>query len=285
MKIKNVYHSEVVNQLVPFEVNTYKSLQNRHEKKYNDLFECHRIHFNSLFIITKGKGLHTIDCKEIELQAGTIVPLITKQVHFFHHNATIEGYIITFTDGFITQNTSEQNLMHFLQLYHSSQLQIVSHHVPLLIPFIELLIREQESNNTYLKHDFIKSIFFALVIQIKRLAPMEHYNTTNERFKIFTDFKKLVSEEYLSTHNAKDYAKKIGVSYKYLNEITKELSGKTTKSYIDSWVLLESQRYIAEEKYTIKEIAFKMGFGEPTNFVRFFKNKTGLTPNKFLAGL
>ena len=41
------------------------------------------------------------------------------------------------------------------------------------------------------------------------------------------------------------------------------------------------KRNISENKYTSQEIAFKMGFKEPSNFIRFFKKFTGVTPNQF----
>jgi AraC-like DNA-binding protein len=71
------------------------------------------------------------------------------------------------------------------------------------------------------------------------------------------------------------------VSYNYLNEISKEITNKTAKGFIDSWLLLEIKRNISEKKYTSQEIGFKMGFKEPSNFIRFFKKHTQLTPIQF----
>lgn len=71
------------------------------------------------------------------------------------------------------------------------------------------------------------------------------------------------------------------VSYHYLNEICKEIARQTAKAFIDSWLLLEIKRNISEKKYTSQEIAFKMGFKEPSNFIRFFKKYAKITPLQF----
>jgi len=281
--VEDIFHSDVVPQTLPFEIITFKGLYDRHKTKYNDLFQCHRIQFNALLIIKSGNSTHSIDCKEYLLQAGTILPLVKEQVHFFEKVLNVDGVIITFTDKFITENTSERDLFHFLQLYHSPMLQIDPENLFLLNPYFDLLFREQEAGSSYLKEELMKSIFLSLLIQLKRLTPLEHTVIDNQRFRDFIHFKQLVTKEFSETHNAKDYANKIGVSYKYLNDISKELSGKTAKAFIDNWLILEIKRYLSEKKYSIKEIAFNTGFEEPTNFIRFFKNHTGETPKDFAS--
>nr|WP_262922060.1 AraC family transcriptional regulator [Aquimarina acroporae] len=120
-----------------------------------------------------------------------------------------------------------------------------------------------------------------LLFQIKRLSIYQHKTFESQRFKDFIRFKQLITEYYNETHNAKDYAKKLAVSYKYLNDICKEIGHKTAKAFLDSWLLLEIQRNISENQYTSQQIAFKMGFKEHSNFIRFFKKFTGFTPSQF----
>jgi len=285
ISVDNIFHSDVVPQPLPFEIININRLYDRHKTKYNDLFRCHRIQFNALLIINSGKGIHNIDCKDYFLQAGTVLPIVKEQVHVFEKELKVDGVIITFTDEFITENTSERDLFHFLQLYHSPMLQIDPENLYLLEPYFDLLFREQKTGSSYLKEDLMKTIFLSLLIQLKRLTPLEHGTIDNQRFRDFILFKQLVSKEYAKVHNAKDYANQMGVSYKYLNDISKEISGKTAKAFIDSWLILEIKRNISEKKYSIKEIAFKTGFDEPTNFIRFFKNHTGETPKDFSSQL
>ncbi|CAM1345057.1 helix-turn-helix domain-containing protein [Tenacibaculum amylolyticum] len=103
----------------------------------------------------------------------------------------------------------------------------------------------------------------------------------SQRYNDFIKFKRLITQHHTSSHNAKDYASLLSVSYKYLNDICKEIGQKTAKAFLDSWLLLEVKRNISENKYTSQEIAYKMGFKEPSNFIRFFKKHTGITPNQF----
>lgn len=283
--IENIPFDEVAEQSIPFEILTLNELYERFQRHAVDLFSTHRIQFNALIVITEGSSTHTIDFKQYVLSPGVLIPLVKDQVHFFERELTVKGYIISFNEAFITDNISEKNLFHFLHLYHTTDLLIGTENIALLLPLIEMLREVQASMNDNLKADFIKSIFLAFLIQIKRLTVYQHEAFESRRFKDFIQFKQLVGGHYTESHNAKDYAHLLGVSYKYLNDICRELSGKTAKVFIDSWLLLEIKRNLSEQKYTTQEVAFKMGFQEPSNFIRFFKKYTGTTPAKFAKSL
>jgi len=280
-EIENIVFSRFVKQAIPFEFISIKELYERCEKSAYDLSNPHRIQFHALIVITKGRGKHTIDFQEVDLFPGVILPLTKEQVHSFHKPLTVSGFVISFEEDFLTQNISEQNLFHFLQLFHNSNILLGEENMEALTPFLELLQNTHEQTNQNLKSELINSIFMGLLFQIKRLSIYQHEIFESQRFKDFIRFKQLLTEKYQENHNAKDYANDLSISYKYLNDICREISKVTAKSFIDKWLLLEIKRNISEKKFTSQEVAFKMGFKEPSNFIRFFKRFTGITPTQF----
>ncbi|WP_298419244.1 helix-turn-helix transcriptional regulator [uncultured Kordia sp.] len=280
--IENIIFSRFVKQPIPFEFISIKTLRDRCEKSKYDLSKPHRIAFHALIIITKGTGTHNIDFKEQKLFPGVILPLTNDQVHSFSKKRTTDGFVISFEEGFITQNISEKNLFHFLHIYNTPNVYVGEENLQALQPFLTLLEDLHKDENLNMKPEMINTIFMALLFKIKQLSIYQHKTFESKRFKDFLTFKLLITQEYTESHSAKSYAKKMGVSYKYLNDICKDVGGKTAKAFLDSWLLLEIKRNISEQKYTSQEIAFKMGFNEPSNFIRFFKKYTNTTPNQFL---
>lgn len=280
-KIENINFSRFVNQAIPFEIISIKELYEKCDKAHFDLSNPHRIEFHALIIITEGKSNHEVDFKNEILSAGIVLPLIKDQVHSFSKKLTVKGYVISFEENFITQYLNEKNLFHFLHIYHSPSILIGKENLLVLNPFLQPLKDLQNDSNNSLKAEIVNSLFMALLFQIKRLSIYQHKIFKSQRFKDFIYFKQLITKHYNETHNVKDYALKLSVSYKYLNDICKEISKKTAKEFLDSWLLLEIKRNISENKYTSQEIAYKMGFNEPSNFIRFFKKFTGITPNQF----
>ncbi len=280
-EIENIIFSRFVNQAIPFELITIEELYKRCKESNYDLSIPHRIEFHALIIIFEGESKHFVDFKEEILCSGLILPLTKGQVHSFNKELTIKGFIISFEESFITQNTSDKNLFHFLHIYHTPSILIGKENLERLTPFLVLLEKLHQDSNINLKSEVVNSAFLTLLFQIKRLSIYQHKTFESQRFKDFIKFKQLITKHYNETHNAKDYAHKLSISYKYLNDICKEISRKTAKSFLDSWLLLEIKRNLSENKYTSQEIAFKMGFNEPSNFIRFFKKFTGITPIQF----
>ncbi|KAA1241548.1 AraC family transcriptional regulator [Aquimarina sp. RZ0] len=280
-KVENILFSRFLKQNIPFELITIQELYKRVLGSNFDLSKPHRIDFHALIIIFEGESKHTIDFKEEILSPGVILPITKGQVHSFNKELTVKGYVIGFEESFITQNINNKNLFHFLQVYHTSNIQIGKENINSLKLILELTQTLLKDVDTNLKSEIIHSTFMTLLFQIKRLACNQHVFFDSERLKNFYLFKELIIKHYSEIHNAKDYAKRLNVSYNYLNEICKEIVNKTAKDFIDSWLLLEIKRNISEQRYTSQEIAFKMGFKEPSNFIRFFKKYTKITPLQF----
>ncbi len=280
-EIENITFSRFVNQAIPFEFITINELYARCKKNKYDLSIPHRIEFHALIIIFEGESKHFIDFKEETLSPGVILPLTKGQVHAFNRELSVKGCVISFEERFITQNTNDKNLFHFLHIYHTPSLLIGKKNLESLTPFLELLEKLHKDDNVNLKSEIVNSAFLTLLFQIKRLSIDQYKAFESKKFNDFIKFKQLITAYYHDTHNTKDYALKLSISYKYLNDICKEISGKTAKSFLDSWLLLEMKRNLSENKYTSQEIAFKMGFNEPSNFIRFFKKFMGITPIQF----
>ncbi|PTB97116.1 hypothetical protein C9994_04415 [Marivirga lumbricoides] len=284
-EIENILFSRFLKQPIPFEFLPLHNLYKRVSESNFDLSEPHRIGFHALLIVAKGQSKHSVDFQEATLAPGIILPITKGQVHSFSRKLNVEGYVIGFDESFITQNIRDKNLFHFLQIFHTASINIGSKNIDNLTPVLRLLENLLEDKNTNLKSEIVHSVFMTLLFQIKRLACNQHQFFDTHRFKDFHRFKQLISSHFSELHNAKDYAIKMKVSYNYLNEICKEIVNKTAKEFIDGWLLLEIKRTLSENKYTSQEIAYKMGFKEPSNFIRFFKKHTHITPIQFQGKL
>ena len=284
-EIENILFSRFALSNIPFEIVQIEELYKRVSEQNFDLSKPHRIHFHALIIVLEGASNHTLDFREEVLTTGTILPIRKEQVHSFNKNLTIKGYVIGFKEGFITKNINDKNLFHFLQIFHTANIQVGKESVRSLEPIIKLMVNLLENEDDNLKTEIIHSTFITLMLQIKRLACKQHTFYKGEKLKNFYLFKELIIKHYNEIHNAKDYAEKLNVSYNYLNGICKEITNKTAKQFIETWLLLEIKRIISEKQYTSQEIAYKMGFKEPSNFIRFFKKHTKTTPNQYRGRL
>jgi AraC-like DNA-binding protein len=77
------------------------------------------------------------------------------------------------------------------------------------------------------------------------------------------------------------YAKRMCITHKRLNQATTMVLGKTPKEIIDNRILLAAKPLLAHTSENVKEIAFDLGFEEPTNFIKYFRKHNKYTPIEF----
>ncbi|MCU7551327.1 helix-turn-helix domain-containing protein [Chitinophagaceae bacterium LB-8] len=100
-------------------------------------------------------------------------------------------------------------------------------------------------------------------------------------FSLFTRYIRLVSEHFLTTRKVSDYARMLHVSADHLNRSIKVHSDKTAHELIDEMIFIEAKAYLMHSMLSIAEIAYKLGFSNPSNFNKFFKKLANCTPLKY----
>ena len=100
---------------------------------------------------------------------------------------------------------------------------------------------------------------------------------------IFSRFCDLVVEHYHESKEIQYYASLLDLHPKYLSRVVRTATnGVTPGQWIDRYVVAQAKRLIvANPELSLKEIAYELGFSEPTSFYRYFKRITGLTANEF----
>ena len=98
---------------------------------------------------------------------------------------------------------------------------------------------------------------------------------------LLKEFNLLLYKNLNTSRSVKYYADQLAISTKKLNNITKKYLDKTAKEYIEITIISESKRLLIKTSDSVKQISYSMGFTEPTNFNKFFKKFTTVTPLQF----
>ncbi|WP_438818901.1 helix-turn-helix domain-containing protein [Streptomyces hilarionis] len=101
-----------------------------------------------------------------------------------------------------------------------------------------------------------------------------------DRYGRFLDALEL---HFRELHQAADYARLLGCSVRTLSRATRDATGKGVRELIDERRLLEARRLLGDGRWDARAVAAQLGFSDPANFGRFFRDRTGLTPAAFAA--
>ena len=99
----------------------------------------------------------------------------------------------------------------------------------------------------------------------------------------YMDFRKLLRKHYRQLKKVKEYAEKMNITERTLNDIVKQNSGKSASEVIYLQLVMEAKRLL-RTGISVKETAYALNFDDPGHFSKFFKNKTGESPSDFQNG-
>ncbi|MCK0155793.1 helix-turn-helix transcriptional regulator [Cellulophaga sp. F20128] len=248
--------------------------------------QAHRLTFFALLMVTKGKGKHQIDLKEYDLSEGSVLKIAKGQVHAFQKDATYEGFLLIFTEEYVLNYFSKSSIDLISHLYNYHISSPIAYHKTLNEEFLTELLAELQTNNTYAQNNIVAALLDLYLLRLERNSTTtKAHNNNAKQYTTFLQFKNLVESNYTATRNVKDYANTLLISTKYLNQVVKRYTLNTAKSFIDNYVTLEVKRAIASTEKSLKEIAFDLGFDEVTNFTKFFKKHTAVSPKQFKNSL
>ncbi len=271
-----------------FEIISLKDLAEKQLKKDYKIQKPHRLEYYSIIAITTGFGFHNIDFKKYSFTNGTFFFLAKEQIQSFDFKPGNEGFVITFNEEFLNAYIKmpkplSQTCLFNYHLKHP-QIQVNALEREYFFDIVRKIYQEYQSKNGFAKNNIIQTLLNLLLLKSERIKRNKFFNIEQESYNdLFYKFKDLIETNYKQTRNAKYYAEVLGISYKHLNNICKNITRKTAKEFIDSFLVLEAKRCLISSNDTIKKISKNTGFEESTNFIKYFKKHTGFLPVKYRA--
>ena len=125
-------------------------------------------------------------------------------------------------------------------------------------------------------HDFIHSqVVYAKDTDERSRRSIDLYNT----------FVSLVAEHYREAHDVSFYADKLCITTRYLSQITDKAVSKSPKQIIADYLMSEAKSYLNTTRFTVQEIADKLGFSSQALFCKFFRNQEKTSPTEYRSRL
>ena len=243
--------------------------------------QYHRIKFNSIIIIMESEGEHNIDFKSYAYKKGTVLFIAKNQVTSIKVNPNLKAYIVEFTEDFLCAVVKESISDMFDYMRYSPSIQLDDETLESITNNINLLNHQLSQPTDEYKKSIIQSLFQSLLIQLKRERVKNIISMKSKDEKLYNQFIYEVRRNHKYTLRVEDYARVLDISSKTLSRILNRYTSRTTKAYLDEYLLIKIKRYLLDEGLTLQEIANRLEFDEVTNLIKFFKKFENLTPSEF----
>lgn len=131
-----------------------------------------------------------------------------------------------------------------------------------------------------LRRSLLESLLLRLT-NVPGIAPTGTATAGTGRTDRYGGFLDALELHFRELHQAADYAELLGCSVRTLSRAARDATGKGVRELIDERRLLEARRLLGAARWDARAVAAHLGFTDPANFGRFFRDRTGLTPAAF----
>lgn len=244
----------------------------------------HRHNFFQL-IYFRNKGRHYIDYEVIKHPGNTFFFLNKNQVHFFCPEASNEGSLIHFDEFFL-----EGSFPDFIKRFSISLFNGINRNYVFLSPTeaerigrIISFIKEELLAKDYFYQEQVYHSFLSILFLIERNNKKQvgQGPVLEKDYALAIAFNDLVNRYVNKFMGIDEFAARLNINRKKLNAVSKKYFLTTPGNHIKQRKILEAKRMLANQQYSIKEIAYSTGFDQPTYFTKYFKKATGFTPKEF----
>jgi AraC-like DNA-binding protein len=232
----------------------------------------HRHIFHELIWLTHGGDFHVVDHEEYQLTDNEVLFIPKNSIHDFRPATESRGWKLIFAEEYFSpaQLSLIKDFLIFVPCLGNKAFKINAEEVSIINFTFQLLLtvtgRKQQQ---------------ALIINLLSLIEDCYQSKLKIPDLLFVQFLKLLNTYLYEHKEVTFYTKQLGVTSKALNAVVKQATGKTTLDYIHARLLFEAKSKLQNKALYIKEIANSLGYDDVFYFSRFFKKKSGVSPEEF----
>ncbi|HWU90698.1 MAG TPA: helix-turn-helix domain-containing protein [Kofleriaceae bacterium] len=268
---------------VGIEVFRLSSLLDRADRKTleHPLDAPQRPEFHTVYLGLRGAGTHVVDFTPVPLGAGYLTFVARGRVQQFVIDRGVDAWMLLFAPELLGGRAGDPLRAPGVlsPVWPVPALAMPAAEIRELLVLVEQLVAEQARPFDALQEPVLAALLRVFLLRAERMRAggQEAVPAALERF--FT----ILERDHAETRSVAHYARAAGVSPRRLGELLVAQTGKSTKQVIDERAVLELKRLLVHSELSVKELAARTGFAEPTNLVKFFRHHTGSTPLAFRA--
>ncbi|MBI3434093.1 MAG: helix-turn-helix domain-containing protein [Proteobacteria bacterium] len=249
--------------------------------RHRDLFQ--------VLLIEQGGGEMNYEAATLGFEAPAAILVPATAAHGFRFRvAETEGWVVSFTED-VAAALGEHSGGALMRLRLLATAPVVPLASAAECARLSTLCRDLHEERFLAREGFrlaMRGLLALIVIEAVRLAASRARSgtvTLRPADPVVDALRKLIEDNFRQQRLLAFYAAKLAMTPDRLNDHVKRATGVTAGHLIRQRILTEAKRQLVFTPQPIHEIAYDLGFSDPSHFARFFRQQTATTAHEFRA--
>ena len=233
-----------------------------------------------------GSAQYTIDTKEQMVHKNDMIVINENQViSDYMLSRDCNGVGMMLSQDFLSEIIKEVHEMSqlFLFTYTNPVFNLAEDKSKIFVDYFNIIRTKADESEHHFRKEICMSLLKAMLYDIgNEIYQIQTGGSKRTRAEIiFSDFIKLVQENFRHERRVSWYGLQMCITPKYLSESVKQVSRRTPNDWINKYLTLEIRVLLKNTNMTIKEIAEALNFPNQSFLGKYFKEHVGMSPTEY----
>ena len=246
-----------------------------------------RLNFILMALCKKGRAQYSIDTREQMVKPGDLLFISERHiVDNYMASPDFECLCIMVSTAFYHDFVQNVKNVSSLLIFSTNNpvVQLAPREIQVYSNYYQTIREKMADSNHHYRTDLVKALLLAMFYDMSNViwrVEQQGTKTKKRADAIFAQFIRLLEENYRHERRVSWYAQQLCITPKYLSEIVKQVSKRTTNEWIDSYVILEIRVQLRNSTKNIKQICNELHFPNQSFMGKYFKEHVGVSPSEY----
>ncbi len=236
-----------------------------------------------VLLVTKGSMTKMLDFQDLQIAGGQLLFATPWQVHTPERDTTEDAMFYHLSFGEELASYFSAGFSFFIDPLGKPVVSLDANMTQRMVGCLEQLENLLQDKNAQPELVLIYLNAFLTECNIAYFKNAESIPHTRENLSLLIAFKNYIEKQFTEQPTVEQMASALGINSNALYHLVKTQCGVSPKTYLTNRLMLEAQRKLYFQNYSIKELAYDLNYNDPEYFSRLFKKHTGKSIPEYRA--
>jgi len=241
-------------------------------------------HFTQIVLVRSGSGVMMADGQTYEFDSPAVLIVPVHVVHGFQYAKDTDGWVLTLAETY--QRTLLARVAEFELVWKNARTLSLANTPKAFHMLNEALLQldreldESAAGAVLAAEAYVSTVLVTLLREIGTEGDMPA-PAPRGHGAIVAQFKDMIERRYREGWPLARFAEELNISQGALRTACMNITGETPVKLIHDRIIIEAKRNLIYSDMSVAQIAYWLGFDDPSYFSRFFTKQTGERPATF----